>query len=143
MYINIINIVHYFNHKHFPFSNTMLEGNIVTHSTTQILTRIRNTREKVREWVSWRATRLQREWGALGGGAGALEQLAALAAALPTRALAQQRAALTHLRDTLLNHDVSPFEVSFNCNFFFNNKVKRIKKFNVSILQACWALAFL
>ncbi|CAH0722778.1 unnamed protein product, partial [Brenthis ino] len=69
-------------------------------------------KEKVREWVSWRATRLQREWGALGGGAGALEQLAALAAALPTRALAQQRAALTHLRDTLLNHDVSPFEVN-------------------------------
>nr|XP_026484610.1 E3 ubiquitin-protein ligase TRIP12 isoform X1 [Vanessa tameamea]XP_026484611.1 E3 ubiquitin-protein ligase TRIP12 isoform X1 [Vanessa tameamea] len=69
-------------------------------------------KEKVREWVSWRAARLQRDWGALGGGAGALEQLAALAAALPTRAPSHQRAALQHLRDTLLNHDVSPFEVN-------------------------------
>ncbi|XP_052747423.1 E3 ubiquitin-protein ligase TRIP12 [Bicyclus anynana] len=65
-------------------------------------------KEKVREWIVWRAGRLQREWGALGGGAGALEQLAALAAALPHRA----PAALAHLRDTLLDHDVSPFEVN-------------------------------
>ncbi|XP_039765934.1 E3 ubiquitin-protein ligase TRIP12 isoform X2 [Pararge aegeria] len=65
-------------------------------------------KEKVREWIVWRAGRLQREWGALAGGAGALEQLAALAAALPHRA----PAALTHLRDTMLDHDVSPFEVN-------------------------------
>lgn len=68
-------------------------------------------REKVREWIQWRAARLQREWGALGGGAGALEQLAALATALPTRPPTQQRPALHQLRDTLLNNDVSPFEV--------------------------------
>lgn len=66
-------------------------------------------REKVREWISWSARRLRCEWGALGGGAGALEQLGALAAALPHAA--HSRAALAHLRDTLLHHDVSPFEV--------------------------------
>lgn len=66
-------------------------------------------REKVREWIVWKAGRLQREWGALGGGAGALEQLAALAGALPHAH--QRRAALHQLRDTLLHHDVSPFEV--------------------------------
>ncbi|XP_072935782.1 E3 ubiquitin-protein ligase TRIP12 isoform X2 [Epargyreus clarus] len=67
-------------------------------------------KEKVREWITWRAGRLQREWGALGGGGGALEQLAALAAALPHHH--HRRAALAHLRDTLLHHDVSPFEVN-------------------------------
>lgn len=66
-------------------------------------------REKVREWIVWKAARLQREWGALGGGAGALEQLAALAAALPHAH--HRRSALNQLRDTLLHHDVSPFEV--------------------------------
>ncbi|XP_013193092.2 E3 ubiquitin-protein ligase TRIP12 isoform X1 [Amyelois transitella] len=67
-------------------------------------------KEKVREWIQWSAARLQRKWGALGGGAGALEQLAALAAALPHPP--HQRAALEQLRDTLLQHDVSPFEVN-------------------------------
>ncbi|CAH0406076.1 unnamed protein product [Chilo suppressalis] len=67
-------------------------------------------KEKVREWIQWTAARLQREWGALGGGAGPLEQLAALAAALPH--VPHQRAALEQLRDTLLQHDVSPFEVN-------------------------------
>lgn len=67
-------------------------------------------KEKVREWISWSARRLRCEWGALGGGAGALEQLGALAAALPHAA--HSRAALAHLRDTLLHHDVSPFEVN-------------------------------
>ncbi|XP_013148407.1 PREDICTED: E3 ubiquitin-protein ligase TRIP12 [Papilio polytes] len=67
-------------------------------------------KEKVREWIVWKAGRLQREWGALGGGAGALEQLAALAGALPHAH--QRRAALHQLRDTLLHHDVSPFEVN-------------------------------
>ncbi|XP_068628834.1 E3 ubiquitin-protein ligase TRIP12 [Battus philenor] len=67
-------------------------------------------KEKVREWIVWKAGRLQREWGALGGGAGALEQLAALAAALPHAN--HRRAALHQLRDTLLHHDVSPFEVN-------------------------------
>ena len=93
------------------FSNTMLQGKHTTDTYKHILSAFIHIREKVREWVSWRAARLQREWGALGGGAGALEQLAALAAALPTRAFTQQRVALAHLRDTLLNHDVSPFEV--------------------------------
>ncbi|CAH2068887.1 unnamed protein product, partial [Iphiclides podalirius] len=67
-------------------------------------------KEKVREWIVWKAARLQREWGALGGGAGALEQLATLAAALPHAH--HRRAALHQLRDTLLHHDVSPFEVN-------------------------------
>ncbi|CAH0747219.1 unnamed protein product [Diatraea saccharalis] len=67
-------------------------------------------KEKVREWIQWTAARLQREWGALGGGAGPLEQLAALAAALPHPP--HQRTALEQLRDTLLQHDVSPFEVN-------------------------------
>ncbi|XP_063829327.1 E3 ubiquitin-protein ligase TRIP12 [Ostrinia nubilalis] len=67
-------------------------------------------KEKVREWIQWTAARLQREWGALGGGAGALEQLAALAAALPHPP--HHRAALEQLRDTLTLHDVSPFEVN-------------------------------
>ncbi|XP_013166656.1 PREDICTED: E3 ubiquitin-protein ligase TRIP12 isoform X1 [Papilio xuthus] len=67
-------------------------------------------KEKVREWIVWKAGRLQREWGALDGGAGALEQLAALAGALPHAH--QRRAALHQLRDTLLHHDVSPFEVN-------------------------------
>ncbi|KAL0895540.1 hypothetical protein ABMA27_011643 [Loxostege sticticalis] len=67
-------------------------------------------KEKVREWIQWTAARLQREWGALGGGAGPLEQLAALAAALPHPA--HHRTALEQLRDTLLQHDVSPFEVN-------------------------------
>ncbi|XP_049887493.1 E3 ubiquitin-protein ligase TRIP12 isoform X2 [Pectinophora gossypiella] len=67
-------------------------------------------KEKVREWIQWSAARLQREWGALGGGAGALEQLAALAAALPHPP--HHRAALRQLRDTLLQHDLSPFEVN-------------------------------
>ncbi|KAI5642256.1 E3 ubiquitin-protein ligase TRIP12 [Phthorimaea operculella] len=67
-------------------------------------------KEKVREWIQWTAARLQREWGALGGGAGALEQLAALAAALPHPQ--HQRTALEQLRDTLTHHDVSPFEVN-------------------------------
>ncbi|KAJ2943828.1 hypothetical protein O0L34_g8156 [Tuta absoluta] len=67
-------------------------------------------KEKVREWIQWTAARLQREWGALGGGAGALEQLAALAAALPHQQ--HQRGALEQLRDTLTHHDVSPFEVN-------------------------------
>lgn len=67
-------------------------------------------REKVREWIQWTAARLQREWGALGGGGGALEQLAALAAALPH--VPRRRAALQQLRDTLMHHDVSPFEVN-------------------------------
>lgn len=66
-------------------------------------------REKVREWIQWTAARLQREWGALGGCGGALEQLAALASALPIHH--HRRAALHQLRDTLLHHDVSPFEV--------------------------------
>ncbi|CAB3231314.1 unnamed protein product [Arctia plantaginis] len=67
-------------------------------------------KEKVREWIQWTATRLQREWGALGGCGGALEQLAALASALPIQH--HRRAALHQLRDTLLHHDVSPFEVN-------------------------------
>lgn len=67
-------------------------------------------KEKVREWIQWTAARLQREWGALGGCGGALEQLAALAAALPIHH--HRRAALHQLRDTLLHHDVSPFEVN-------------------------------
>ncbi|CAG9576011.1 unnamed protein product [Danaus chrysippus] len=79
------------------------------HSSTNLTVQ---NKEKVREWIQWRAARLQREWGALGGGAGALEQLAALATALPTRPPTQQRAALHQLRDTLLNNDVSPFEVN-------------------------------
>lgn len=69
-------------------------------------------KEKVREWIQWRAARLQREWGALGGGGGALEQLAALAAALPRTHHARHAHALLHLRDTLATHDVSPFEVN-------------------------------
>ncbi|KAL4705000.1 hypothetical protein ACJJTC_009788 [Scirpophaga incertulas] len=67
-------------------------------------------KEKVREWIQWTAARLQREWGALGDGTGPLEQLAALAAALPHAQ--HQRAALEQLRDTLMQHDVSPFEVN-------------------------------
>ncbi|XP_026764305.2 E3 ubiquitin-protein ligase TRIP12 isoform X3 [Galleria mellonella] len=67
-------------------------------------------KEKVREWIQWTASRLQRKWGALGSDGGALQQLAALAAALPHAPL--QRAALDQLRDTLLQHDVSPFEVN-------------------------------
>ncbi|XP_026324123.1 E3 ubiquitin-protein ligase TRIP12 isoform X4 [Hyposmocoma kahamanoa] len=69
-------------------------------------------KEKVREWIQWTAVRLQREWGALGGGAGPLEQLAALAAALPHAQSPHQRNALEQLRDTLVQHDVSPFEVN-------------------------------
>ncbi|XP_038209135.1 E3 ubiquitin-protein ligase TRIP12 isoform X3 [Zerene cesonia] len=68
-------------------------------------------KEKVREWIECVAGRLQREWGALGGGAGALEQLAALAAALPRRA-DHARAPLAVLRDTLTHHDLSPFEIN-------------------------------
>ncbi|CAK1548387.1 unnamed protein product [Leptosia nina] len=68
-------------------------------------------KEKVREWIECVANRLQREWGALGGGGGALQQLAALAAALPRRAdLALDP--LIVLRDTLASHDLSPFEVN-------------------------------
>lgn len=69
-------------------------------------------REKVREWIQWMAARLQRDWGALGSGGGVVEQLAALAAALPHAP--QQRAALEQLRDTLAMHDLSPFEVTDN-----------------------------
>ncbi|XP_045486330.1 E3 ubiquitin-protein ligase TRIP12 isoform X3 [Pieris rapae] len=68
-------------------------------------------KEKVREWIECVASRLQREWGALGGGGGALQQLAALAVALPRRAdLALEP--LLVLRDTLARHDLSPFEVN-------------------------------
>ncbi|CAH1643332.1 unnamed protein product [Spodoptera littoralis] len=67
-------------------------------------------KEKVRSWIQWTAARVVASWGALGGGGGALEQLAALAAALPHHQHA--RAALATLRDTLLHHDVSPFEVN-------------------------------
>ncbi|XP_063890837.1 E3 ubiquitin-protein ligase TRIP12 isoform X2 [Helicoverpa armigera] len=67
-------------------------------------------KEKVREWIQWTAGRVSREWGALGGGGGALEALAALAAALPHPH--HRRAALAQLRDTMLHHDVSPFEVN-------------------------------
>ncbi|CAG4963376.1 unnamed protein product [Parnassius apollo] len=74
-------------------------------------------KEKGREWIQWKAGRLQREWGARGGGAGALEALAALAAALPHAP--HRRAALSQLRDTLLHHDVSPFEVlTLSCQPF-------------------------
>ncbi|XP_053601004.1 E3 ubiquitin-protein ligase TRIP12 isoform X2 [Plodia interpunctella] len=81
---------------------------VASHSHCPNLT-VQN-KEKVREWIQWSAARLQRKWGALGGGAGALEQLAALAAALPHQP--HQRHALEQLRDTLLQHDVSPFEVN-------------------------------
>ncbi|XP_050553477.1 E3 ubiquitin-protein ligase TRIP12 isoform X4 [Spodoptera frugiperda] len=67
-------------------------------------------KEKVRSWIQWTAARVVAGWGALGGGGGALEQLSALAAALPHHHHA--RAALASLRDTLLHHDVSPFEVN-------------------------------
>ncbi|XP_059049375.1 E3 ubiquitin-protein ligase TRIP12 [Achroia grisella] len=67
-------------------------------------------KEKVREWIQWTASRLQRKWGALSSEGGVLQQLAALAAALPHAQL--QRAALEQLRDTLLQHDISPFEVN-------------------------------
>ncbi|XP_041974550.1 E3 ubiquitin-protein ligase TRIP12 [Aricia agestis] len=66
-------------------------------------------KEKVREWITWRAGRLRGEWGALSGGGGALEQLAALAAALPRP---RPASALRRLRDTLRDHDVSPFEIN-------------------------------
>ncbi|XP_063373487.1 E3 ubiquitin-protein ligase TRIP12 isoform X3 [Cydia amplana] len=69
-------------------------------------------KEKVREWIQWTAARLVREWGALGGGGGALDQLAVLAGALPHAPAPQCRAALDQLRDTLMQHDVSPFEVN-------------------------------
>lgn len=67
-------------------------------------------REKVRQWIASQALRLQRGWGALGGNGGALEQLVALACALPKPH--EQRTALTALRDALNAHDVSPFEVN-------------------------------
>ncbi|XP_022824637.1 E3 ubiquitin-protein ligase TRIP12 isoform X2 [Spodoptera litura] len=67
-------------------------------------------KEKVRSWIQWTAARVAASWGALGGAGGALEQLAALAAALPHHQHA--RAALASLRDTMLHHDVSPFEVN-------------------------------
>ncbi|XP_048481765.1 E3 ubiquitin-protein ligase TRIP12 isoform X3 [Plutella xylostella] len=77
---------------------------------SQAASRAAVNKEKVREWIQWTAARLQREWGALGGGGGALAQLSALAAALP--AAPHPRLALEQLRDTLLQHDLSPFEVN-------------------------------
>lgn len=75
----------------------------------------------MREWIEWRAARLQREWGGGSGCGGALEALAALAQALPHRH--HRRAALETLRETLLHHDVSPFEVLFLYNFIFTQEV--------------------